>query len=84
MTQFYVSIFHGYADFEKVMSKMLFLDFKYIDGTYTFKKIHKGNIKDEKRLQNSTEFFCLIKEVCSLDFDAINLCKKNIDNRVQK
>ena len=54
---------------------ILFSDFMFVDGKYTFRKFQKGQPTESKSL-NSSQFFQMIKEMCNLEFDFTEIPEK--------
>ena len=52
------------------------LEFYFTDGSYTFRKFTKGKQREQKSLDYA-EFFQRVKDLCNLEFEAVELIKKS-------
>ena len=51
------------------------IDFSFVDGSYTLKIFTKGRPREEKTLDYK-QFFQLLKEMCNLEFEAVEIVRK--------
>eukprot|EP00090_Calanus_glacialis_P013304 TRINITY_DN21940_c0_g1_i1.p1 TRINITY_DN21940_c0_g1~~TRINITY_DN21940_c0_g1_i1.p1 ORF type:complete len:294 (+),score=84.58 TRINITY_DN21940_c0_g1_i1:43-882(+) len=51
------------------------IDFFFVDGSYTLKIFTKGRPREEKTLDYK-QFFQLLKEMCNLEFEAVEIVRK--------